>query len=670
MSAAVDAPPALPVAEKDKDKKKKKGKKKGPSIPKDMVLNEKGELVTGKEYALQQILDATNKSLNHFKERMEGLVSTNEQLQEAMQQQEKDALDVIAALHAENEKKDAQAKQLRVQFEAELARCQSERDGIVDDYENRISDMTSALTEKEAAFKVMQQEFSVIKDFRRKRHDLLKQLDTLKLELTDTERRHKDIVARMERKFFEEKIRLQKEANRKISELATKAHREALQTLTETQKDVFRENIRLSDALRVHIQESEDLSKLTTRLEVENRRLEEEKELNGVIVREKIVGGRVAKGEIKHLQMKIQSMEHALSHVVREFEHEREIIGRLARRELEEVRRVAEGLKAKLERRGMEMRHVKRLAQHILDQRTDLERFFMDALDTVRGEILREREQARREAQAEYHRRLRAVAKLGGGVGVTVSVKDQEKDKAGGGGGGDLEGGGGGLASRSKKVDIAELKWEDKERILRLLFARMNGVSLTGGQGADGGGGGGGHEDDDERGYEDGKGSGALWRGIGEQEGRMVDIDEPDIGGNEFSGGVGLGLQASGGFGYAGNEISVSGGAGDEAQLHSPVIVSSGEHPPEREVSTPAGTSPLPPDSSPFASTPPQQKATLLGGLAPMAPIYSMMDMSEEKRAASAGKEREGGGGGGGEDGAGGGGGEIKPEEPSPQIAE
>ena len=53
----------------------------------------------------------------------------------------------------------------------------------------------------------------------------MKDLEYQKMELTDTEKRHKDIVTRLERKFFEEKIRLQKEANRKISELASKAHK-------------------------------------------------------------------------------------------------------------------------------------------------------------------------------------------------------------------------------------------------------------------------------------------------------------------------------------------------------------------------------------------------------------------------------------------------------------
>lgn len=52
-------------------------------------------------------------------------------------------------------------------------------------------------------------------------------------------------------------------------------------------------------------------------------------------------------------------MEHSLSHVVREFEHEREIIGSLARKELEDVRSVAVKLKKRLEKKTQEMQHIR-----------------------------------------------------------------------------------------------------------------------------------------------------------------------------------------------------------------------------------------------------------------------------------------------------------------------
>lgn len=43
------------------------------------------------------------------------------------------------------------------------------------------------------------------------------------------EREHKDHMMRVEQKFFEEKMRLQIEANKKIEELAEKAHDAAVE---------------------------------------------------------------------------------------------------------------------------------------------------------------------------------------------------------------------------------------------------------------------------------------------------------------------------------------------------------------------------------------------------------------------------------------------------------
>lgn len=52
-------------------------------------------------------------------------------------------------------------------------------------------------------------------------------------------------------------------------------------------------------------------------------------------------------------------MEHALSHVVKEFEQERDIIGNIAREELQGVRKVVRRLKSNLSRKAIEMKHIK-----------------------------------------------------------------------------------------------------------------------------------------------------------------------------------------------------------------------------------------------------------------------------------------------------------------------
>jgi hypothetical protein len=119
-----------------------------------------------------------------------------------------------------------------------------------------------------------------------------------KLELVDTEKRHREVIARLEKKFFEEKIRLQKEANAKIGELAQKAQKEAVNNLTDTTKDVYKENIRMSEALLYHVEEGAELNRLNSELLQKNRELSEENQLHSVIVREKIVQCKKQEAEV------------------------------------------------------------------------------------------------------------------------------------------------------------------------------------------------------------------------------------------------------------------------------------------------------------------------------------------------------------------------------------
>ena len=75
-------------------------------------------------------------------------------------------MEVIAALQTENETKNSEIKRLQDEIEEgkrQFAKKEDEMQIILD---AKIADMTGILNEKDAAFKVMQQEFAVIKDFR------------------------------------------------------------------------------------------------------------------------------------------------------------------------------------------------------------------------------------------------------------------------------------------------------------------------------------------------------------------------------------------------------------------------------------------------------------------------------------------------------------------------
>ena len=120
-----------------------------------------------------------------------------------------------------------------------------------------------------------------------------------------------------------------------------------------------------------------------------------------------------------------------------------------------------------------ELKHIKRLGKRVLDQRTETEQFFLSALTQVKEEIQANRAQYRRDAEAAYHSRMlqaqqgkapfpktRTFRRLPHSTNSVYS---------------DLE-----EAERFENVDgsmdISDLTWEQKEKVLRILFAEMNGL--------------------------------------------------------------------------------------------------------------------------------------------------------------------------------------------------
>lgn len=313
----------------------------------------------------------------------------------------------------------------------------------------------------------MQTEFSVIKDFRKKRHELLKELESQKQELVDTELHHKELVTRMERKFFEEKIRLARDANRKISELATKAHKEAVSNLKDTTREVYKENLRMTEALAYHVNEGAELRRINNQLTAENKVLTDEKQLHDVIFKEKIILNKQNTRTIKDLNAKIVSMEHSLSHIVQEFEKERILLTSTFKSQLDEIKRQTQVNNDMMLKKQKESRHIKRLAQHILDQRTQLEKYFMEALDTVKANVRKE-EKAKRAAQMkEYNQSLNNAILANTKFPSILSFRNPAKQ---------IET----AFEEDGGKDITELSWSDKEKVLILLFAKMNGVSYSG----------------------------------------------------------------------------------------------------------------------------------------------------------------------------------------------
>jgi len=67
-----------------------------------------------------------------------------------------------------------------------------------------------------------------MKEFRKRKLEMQGQMEQLQGTIESMSGSHKKMLSNMEQKFFEEKLRLQKEANKRIAKLAGTAHEEAI----------------------------------------------------------------------------------------------------------------------------------------------------------------------------------------------------------------------------------------------------------------------------------------------------------------------------------------------------------------------------------------------------------------------------------------------------------
>ncbi|XP_076442356.1 basal body-orientation factor 1-like isoform X3 [Babylonia areolata] len=417
-------------------------------------------------------LDISERAKQDYRESAKKLMLENDALQSQMLATERDTIDVITFLKKQDREKDGQLEHFQNQIRELRKEQRQEKEALVEDFSKQINDLEEKLGEKVREVELMQSELKTVKEFRRKRGLMQKELDEIKESMHNANRDHKATLARLEQKFFEEKMRLQQEANQKIAELAEKAHTEAIANLDETTKAVYKENMRLSESLTFHMKEGDELKKEREHLTEQNKHLMGEKEVNDMMVQEKVIQAKQQKEHIRELHDKVRMLEKTLSHIVREFETERQMITESARAESEAARKELAKLQRVIETKTKEMNKVKRLAKSILDQRTELERFFLESLELVKQEIAANQTQYRRDAQAAYQQKMLAAHSGKGDYpkirtftkaeNSTNSVfKDIEAAER--------------LCGVTGQVDIADLTWEQKERVLRFLFARMNG---------------------------------------------------------------------------------------------------------------------------------------------------------------------------------------------------
>uniref|UniRef100_A0A3B3VUT3 Basal body orientation factor 1 n=1 Tax=Poecilia latipinna TaxID=48699 RepID=A0A3B3VUT3_9TELE len=217
----------------------------------------------------------------------------------------------------------------------------------------------------------------------------------------------------------------------------------------------FKERDSLNETLKTTIQEAEGLKKLTHSLAKE--KLSDTAKME---VKEK---------KLSEVMAKAASLELALAEISRKSEQQEEkekrnlVTIQASQVELDKLQKL-------LAMREKEMQHVKQLAKTIVVKRREVEEFFHEALGHVRQEIVASKLQNEKEALQDYRQKFReATAGMIKFPPIRTVNRSPNYLYA------DMEAAAQWSHPPSGEVNMSHLTWEQKEKVLSLLFAKMNG---------------------------------------------------------------------------------------------------------------------------------------------------------------------------------------------------
>uniref|UniRef100_A0A3Q4GHK6 Basal body orientation factor 1b n=1 Tax=Neolamprologus brichardi TaxID=32507 RepID=A0A3Q4GHK6_NEOBR len=239
---------------------------------------------------------------------------------------------------------------------------------------------------------------------------------------------------------------------------------------------VIKERDCLIDKLKYHIKEAEDLQKLAKLLTEENTSLALDKSMLELTVKDNAAQLGTQKQKLSELRAEVASLEEALQLQAVEIEQlEKKEKANLVTIQASQVE--LDKLQKVLAMREKEMKHVKQLASTIVAKRQELEEFFHEALGHVRKEIKDSRLQYKQEALQSYRRRFREAT--AGKIKFPPIRTFHKTAHSTNSVYSDMEAAAtcNGIYTTkvTLKFEISDLTWEQKEQVLRLLFAKMNG---------------------------------------------------------------------------------------------------------------------------------------------------------------------------------------------------
>ena len=180
--------------------------------------------------------------------------------------------------------------------------------------------------------------------------------------------------------------RIEENFERQINEYQKKAQSDAERNISEIERNIQLQNHMLEDHADLQQDEIDHTDNVAKQLHQENNQYKDDLRSKEQAVEEFARKQYEQNNKIKMLKSKIELLEKRLSEIVSNFEKEKELLRfqseQVIKEQSEEVRGLRESIRLKIR----EVKNLKALCQMILDQRSDIEQFFLEALEQVKEE--------------------------------------------------------------------------------------------------------------------------------------------------------------------------------------------------------------------------------------------------------------------------------------------
>ncbi|RNF21013.1 uncharacterized protein Tco025E_03552 [Trypanosoma conorhini] len=372
-------------------------------------------------------LRLTKSAMADYSKRCETMSRENVLLRNQLEEHESDSIKVVQHLKEKLQCAEAEVSEQRGEIERLLAESAEAEEALRHQYEHILEERDAQMTQYAAIVQRLQTELKAAAQqvHERERHRL--ELQRLHDEIEDMRTRHDGEIAALRFQTVDRKMRLVALEEMMRESFKTQVEKESERLLEAKSKALLEDHESLQYERVRLTQEIEELVQLTTVKNTECADVRRKGELHQhaceEALRRIVLGNRRA----RESEVKTQRLERRVKELIQEKQAIRDELSRQYETQIQNLEKTLAETRSSLQSHRVELQRLRHVASTIVDQRSDLERFFYVALEDVR----RMRSRAPRRPPLGPPVQLPSLPAADGGSGVHPQKQQQTPPAAG-----------------------------------------------------------------------------------------------------------------------------------------------------------------------------------------------------------------------------------------------